>query len=86
MHLGKNNVKTDFEIEDLITWWKNNFKRKIHEKDKGSIIRSDLKLGGSCQKGGSQSYGTRDQGCFIERSKNSNVLKKLLFWIVKSKN
>ena len=43
MHLGKNNVKTDFEVEDLSSEERRVLEKKNSEKDHGVIIRVDLK-------------------------------------------
>ena len=45
MHLGKNNVKTDFEIEDFGTGERIMSDKTNSEKDQGVIIRADLKWG-----------------------------------------
>ena len=41
MHLGKNNVKIDFEIEDLRTGDGRMLDKTVSEKDQGIIIRAD---------------------------------------------
>ena len=45
IHIGKNKVKTVFKIEDLSTRERRVLDKTISERDKGVIIREDLKLG-----------------------------------------